>query len=81
MATWHVWGDYGITKPECIGSAKIVSDSDKAARKTAEAKGFDFDYRLHNGFSPWAAAYEASGDGPDDFDFASNPVVKGWQQV
>lgn len=81
MSTWHVWGDYYHTKPERIGTAKLLTGDDKAARRTAEAKGFDFEKRMRNGFEPWAAAYESEKDDGLDFAFASYPVVRGWSKV
>ncbi len=71
MSTWHVWGDYVYTKPDCIGNAKIVRDQDRAAEKTAEANGFDFKKRVHNGFEPWAATYISEKDDDQEFAFAS----------
>jgi hypothetical protein len=82
VATWHVWGDYVHTVPDTIGEASLVRGQEKAAQKTAEASGFDFKYRLRNGFEPWAAAFTA--DGKDDnveFEFASYPIVRGWQKI
>jgi hypothetical protein len=81
MSTWHVWGDYYHTKPERIGTAKLLTGDDKAAQHTAEAQGFDFEKRMRNGFEPWAAAYEAEKDDGLDFAFASYPVVRGWARV
>ncbi|HLI97347.1 MAG TPA: hypothetical protein VKT72_14860 [Candidatus Baltobacteraceae bacterium] len=81
MSTWHVWGDYVQTLPERIGNAKLVAGEDKAARQTAKARGFDFDYRLRNGFMPWAATFDSETDDDQEFAFASYPIVRGWQLV
>jgi hypothetical protein len=81
MSTWHVWGDYVQTRPERIGSAKVVTGEDKAAEQTAKASGFDFDYRLRNGFMPWAATFAAEKDENQEFEFAAYPIVRGWQRV
>lgn len=81
MSTWHVWGDYVHTKPERIGNAQLIDGEDDAARKTAQTQGFDFERRTHNGFEPWAAAYRSERDDGQDFEFASYPVVKGWQRI
>ncbi|HEY1974964.1 MAG TPA: hypothetical protein VGG89_00285 [Candidatus Baltobacteraceae bacterium] len=82
MAIWHVWGDYVHTLPEHIGDASVVRGQEKAAKKTAEGRGFDFTHRLRNGFEPWAAAFAADGDEGDvEFEFASYPIVRGWQKI
>jgi hypothetical protein len=82
MAQWHVWGDYIHTLPERIGNAALVRGEEKAARKTAESRGFDFQHRLRNGFEPWAVAFSAEGNDRDvEFEFASYPIVRGWQRV
>ena len=82
MATWHVWGDYVHTLPDRIGDATVLRGDEKAAQKTADARGFDFQRRLHNGFEPWAAAFTSEGDDRDvEFEFASYPIVRGWQKL
>lgn len=82
MSTWHVWGDYVQTRPERIGNARLVPGEDKAAEQTAKTRGFDFDYRLRNGFMPWAATFATERDEDDqEFEFASYPIVRGWQRV
>lgn len=82
MATWHVWGDYVHTLPDRIGDASLVRGQEKAAQKTAEARGFDFTHRLRNGFEPWAAAFSAEGEESDvEFEFASYPIVRGWLRL
>jgi hypothetical protein len=81
MNSWHVWGDYVQTRPERIGNAKVVTGEDRAAEQTAKAHGFDFDYRLRNGFMPWAATFAADKDDNQEFEFASYPIVRGWQRV
>ena len=81
MGMWHVWGDYGQTRPERIGNAQIVRGEDQAAEQTAKAHGFDFDFRLRNGFMPWAATFACEKDGDQEFEFASYPIVRGWQRV
>lgn len=82
MAIWHVWGDYVHTVPDRIGKASRVHGEEKAAQKTAEARGFGFKHRLRNGFEPWAAAFAADGDERDvEFEFASYPIVRGWQKI
>jgi hypothetical protein len=79
---WHVWGDYVHTVPDRIGDASLVRGQEKAAKKTAEARGFAFTHRLRNGFEPWAAAFAADGDERDvEFEFASYPIVRGWQKM
>ncbi len=82
MAVWHLWGDYLHTLPDRIGAASLVRGQEKAAQKTAEARGFAFTQRLRNGFEPWAAAFSADGDDSDvEFEFASYPIVRGWQKI
>jgi hypothetical protein len=82
VAIWHVWGDYIHTLPDRIGEASIVRGEEKAARKTAESRGFAFLHRLRNGFEPWAAAFAADADERDvEFEFASYPIVRGWYRV
>lgn len=81
MSTWHVWGDFIHTIPERIGEATRVTAHEHAAKKTAEAQGFDFDRRLRNGFEPWAAAFVSESDDGLEFQFASYPIVRGWQRV
>lgn len=81
MSMWHVWGDYLQTLPERIGNAKIVPGEDSAAEQTAKSHGFDFDYRLRNGFMPWAATFQSDKDDNQEFEFASYPIVRGWQRV
>lgn len=82
MATWHVWGDYIHTMPQQIGRAQRVSGEDAEARRTAEASGFDFDYRLRNGFEPWAAAFQADEGGADQsFAFTASNTVRGYRRV
>lgn len=82
MATWHVWGDYIHTVPDRIGEALLVRGEEKAAQKTAESRGFEFAQRLRNGFEPWAAAFAADGEDLDiEFEFASYPIVRGWQKI
>ena len=81
MSTWHVWGDYMQTRPERIGNATIVGGEDQAAEHTAKASGFDFDYRLRNGFMPWAAAYRSEKDDEQEFAFAAYPIVRGWRRL
>jgi hypothetical protein len=81
MSTWHVWGDYVQTRPERIGNAQLVSGEDRAAESTAKARGFDFDYRLRNGFMPWAATFRSEKDDDQEFAFAAYPIVRGWQRM
>lgn len=81
MSTWHVWGDFVHTKPERIGDAYLVSDDRGRPRQTAEANGFDFMRRLHNGFEPWAAEFAAESDRGLEFALASYPTVRGWKLV
>lgn len=81
MGLWHVWGDYGQTRPDRIGNAQVVTGEDKAAEQTAKARGFDFDFRLRNGFMPWAATFRSERDDDQEFEFASYPIVRGWQKV
>lgn len=79
---WHVWGDYVHTLPDTIGEASLVRGQEKEARKTAESRGFDFTHRLRNGFEPWAAAFATDGDDSNvEFEFASYPIVRGWQKL
>ena len=81
MSLWHVWGDYVHTKPERIAQATIVTRDRIGPRKTAEANGFDFRRRLHNGFEPWAAAFASEDDDGLEFAFASYPTVRGWKKI
>lgn len=81
MTTWHVWGDYVQTRPERIGNAQMVNGEDKPAQRTAQAHGFDFDYRLRNGFMPWAATFQSDRDEDQEFEFAAYPIVRGWQRI
>lgn len=81
MTTWHVWGDYAHTLPEQIGSARLVSPSDDAAKRTAEANGFNFERRVRNGFEPWAATFASEGGDHQDDAFAADPVVRGWKAL
>lgn len=81
MSTWHVWGDYMHTLPLEIGKAKREDCEERAARKTAEASGFDFDKRTRNGFEPWAATFVSESDDGQEFQFAAYPIVRGWQRV
>lgn len=81
MSTWHVWGDYIHTVPERIGNARRVSGEEKAAEETAKARGFDFTYRLRNGFEPWAATFQSENDENQEFEFADYPIVRGWQRL
>jgi|GEM_PF-2060529 len=81
MSTWHVWGDYVQTLPDRIGNAQRVNGEDAAAQRTAKARGFDFEYRLRNGFMPWAATFRSQKDDDQEFAFASYPIVRGWQCI
>jgi hypothetical protein len=81
MFKWHVWGDFAHTRPEQIGAATAISEDDRAARKTAEDHGFDFDRRMRNGFEPWATTFVAENDENQEFEFASYPIVRGWQRL
>ena len=83
MTTWHVWGDYIHTIPERIGDATRVPGHEEAAKRTAQARGFDFDYRSRNGFEPWAAVFvcQNSDAGAQAHAFASGGTVKGWALV
>jgi hypothetical protein len=81
MSTWHVWGDYVQTRPEKIGNAQLVAGEDKAAQATAKSHGFDFDYRLRNGFMPWAATFRSENDDGQEFAFAAYPIVRGWEKA
>ena len=82
MAVWHVWGDYVHTLPDRIGDAVRVYGEEKAAEETAETRGFAFTHRLRNGFEPWAATFWADGDDRAiEFEFASYPIVRGWQKI
>lgn len=81
MSTWHVWGDFIHTRPEQIGEARVVDGEDKAAERTAQTQGFDFDKRTRNGFEPWAAAYTAEKEDDQEFAFASYPIVRGFQKI
>jgi hypothetical protein len=81
MTRWYVWGDFVHTMPERIGSAALERRDDAAARRAADAAGFDFERRLHNGFEPWAARF-ASEDGENaEFAFAAYPTVRGYRKL
>ena len=80
MTTWHVWGDYVQTLPDRIGNAQLVTGDDGVAKQTAKARGFDFDYRLRNGFMPWAATFRSETDDDQEFAFAAYRVGRGWQR-
>lgn len=81
MSIWHVWGDYVHTKPDRIGDARLVGQDRGRPRKTAEANGFDFTRRLHNGFEPWAAEFASEDDRGIEFALASYPTVRGWKRM
>lgn len=81
MARWHVWGDFRHTLPERIGDASLERPDDGAARRTADAQGFQFERRLQNGFEPWAALFVTEDDRDPEFDFAAYPIVRGWKRV
>ncbi len=81
MSMWHVWGDYVQTRPDRIGNAQVLAGEEKAAEQTAKSHGFDFDYRLRNGFMPWAATFRCENDDDQDFAFAAYPIVRGWERV
>ena len=83
MHAWHVWGDYVHTMPDRIGEAVLERGTDAAAKRSADAAGFEFDRRLRNGFEPWAATFSCeNGDVSEvEFAFASYPVVRGWRRL
>jgi hypothetical protein len=81
MSRWHVWGDFVHTLPDTIGNARIVTGEGKAAQRTAESQGFNFDKRVRNGFEPWAEAYVSEDDSGQEFAFAAYPVVRGWSRL
>ncbi|HEV3153352.1 MAG TPA: hypothetical protein VGZ02_06095 [Candidatus Baltobacteraceae bacterium] len=81
MSKWHVWGDYIHTIPQRIGAAQLTDRDDPAARRAADAKGFDIERRTRNGFEPWAATYSAEEDDGLEFAFASFPTVRGWERA
>lgn len=81
MARWHVWGDFVHTLPPRISGAKLEQREDSAARKTADAAGFDFDQRMRNGFEPWAATFLCDDEDGVEFAFASYPIVRGWKRL
>jgi hypothetical protein len=80
VSAWHVWGDFCHTMPQRIGSATLVAPDSGAARKSAEANGFDFKRRLRNGFEPWAAEFSSDDDRDVEFAFAAYPTVRGWKR-
>lgn len=81
MKTWHVWGDYVHTLPDRIGAAKLADRNDAAAKRTADACGFDFERRTRNGFEPWAATFVTDADGEQEDAFAAYPTVRGWKAL
>lgn len=81
MGIWHVWGDYLYTRSPRIGAATLRDGGDRAARKTAEANGFDFESRTRNGFEPWAGTFDSEDDERQEQAFAGDPVVRGWAKV
>lgn len=81
MTRWYVWGDYVHTLPDRIGVAVLDERDDASARRAADANGFEFERRLHNGFEPWAATFDADDDDAAQRDFAQYPIVRGWQRA
>ncbi|MGH7736273.1 MAG: hypothetical protein ACREMP_00125 [Candidatus Tyrphobacter sp.] len=79
MTRWHVWGDFVHTLPDRIGEATLAARDDPSARASANASGFDFERRLHNGFEPWAAVFESATEA--DSPFADSPIVRGWRRL
>ena len=45
------------------------------------AENRDLDYRLRNGFMPWAATFRSEKDDEQEFAFAAYPIVRGWQRM
>lgn len=81
MVTWHVWGDFIHTVPQRIGTATLVAGDEQLARTTAEASGFDFDYRSRNGFEPWSAVFTGEDDTDEQaFAFRSENTVRGFRR-
>lgn len=81
MTTWHVWGTYGLVEPKRLGKAQCIAKEDHAARRTAEAQGFQWDEKCRNGMTPWASTFEASDDDGVEQEFANHPIVLGWKRV
>ena len=80
MSRWHVWGDFVHTLPDRIGEARLERRDDAAAKRTADAHGFDYATRLRNGFEPWAASFTGGGD-DQALAFAAYPIVRGWKRI
>ena len=80
MSDWHVWGDFRHTIPPHVGNATLVARESGAARRSADAHGFDFKRRVHNGFEPWAAEFSSDDDRDVEFAFAAYPTIRGWKR-
>jgi len=81
MSRWHVWGDFVHIVPDRIGNAKRVAGETRPAEATAKACGWDFDYRMRNGFEPWAETFESESDDGVEFAFKKHGNVRGWQRI
>lgn len=80
MTRWLVWGDYVHTLPDRIGAAVLQERDDAAARRAADANGFEFETRTRNGFEPWAAAFVSEDDDAAPRDFTQYPIVRGFER-